>query len=159
MTNKDNSELDRELLRLKFEYAWHWFSLHANQRVTMFNYFLVGSGVLANAYGLLLREDLWGMATVAAGMGFIVGLVALGLDSRNRQLVNLGEDLLIDIERTYLFPASRSDDNDSSSGILYRETKQGEPLFLLKHWFLIGLLEVLVASGFAAAALYALFVH
>ena len=46
------------LVQTKFEYAWRYFALHARQRVTMFNFFLLGSGVIANAYGLLLRNYL-----------------------------------------------------------------------------------------------------
>ena len=91
MPDEPKAEIDQELLRLKLDYAWRWFALHAKQRVTMFNYFLVASGILANAYGLLLREELWGVAIGVAGIGSIVGLVSLGLDVRNRQLVKLGE--------------------------------------------------------------------
>ena len=150
-------EIDRELLRLKLDYAWRWFALHAKQRVTMFNYFLVASGILANAYGLLLREELWGAAIVAASIGCMVGLVSWGLDLRNRQLVKLGEEALTEIEEEYLFPAEpHSEPADSlSPGILTREAKGREPSLLFKHRFLIGSLEVVVASGFLAAALYA----
>ena len=58
MPDEPKVEIDRELLHLKLDYAWRWFALHTKQRVTMFNCFLVASGILANAYGLLLREEL-----------------------------------------------------------------------------------------------------
>ena len=123
----------------------------------MFSYFLVASGILANAYGLLLREELWGAAIVAASIGCMVGLVSWGLDLRNRQLVKLGEEVLTDIERVYLFPTEpRLEDSDSSTyGILNREAKGREPWLVFKHRFLIGSLEIVVASGFLVAALYA----
>ncbi len=160
MTNGNRAEVDQVLLRLKADYAWQWFALHAKQRVTMFNYFLVASGILANAYGLLLREQLWTIAMVAAGIGLIVTLVSLGLDSRNRQLVKLGEEVLTEIERLHLFPEPQSDDGDSPVvGILYREAKQGEPPLLFRHRFLICLLETVAAVGFSAAALYAFFMR
>ena len=73
----------------------------------MFSYFLVASGVLANAYALLLQEEHWGASLVAASIGCLVGLVSFGLDVRNRQLVKLGEDVLSEIERGYLFPAGQ----------------------------------------------------
>ena len=155
--NENKTEIDQELLHLKLDYAWNWFNLHASQRVTMFNYFLVASGILANAYGLLLREELWAVAAVAAGIGCIVSLISLGLDRRNRQLVKLGEEVLRDIERMYLFPDPHFDDGDSSRlGILHREAQHGEPPLFFKHRFLIRFLEALVAVGFFAAALYAI---
>ena len=157
MPDEPKAEIDRELLNLKLDYAWRWFALHTKQRVTMFNYFLVASGILASAYGLLLREELWEAAIVAGSIGCMVGLVSWGLDVRNRQLVKLGEEVLTDIEEEYLFPVeSRSGPADSpSSGILAREAKGREPIFLFKHRFLIGSLEVVVAGGFLAAAVYA----
>lgn len=157
MSSGPGVEPDRELLHLRLDYAWRWFALHANQRVTMFSYFLVASGILANAYALLLKEDLWGAAVATAGIGCIVGLVSLGLDSRNHQLVKLGEEVLTHIEREYLFLAGTGSENQDSSshGILHREAKGREPHLLFKHRFLIGSVEVVVASAFLVAALYA----
>ena len=157
MPDEPKVEIDRELLRLKLDYAWRWFALHTKQRVTMFNYFLVASGILANAYGLLLREELWEAAIVVASIGCMVGVVSWGLDLRNRQLVKLGEEVLTAIEENHLFPVeSPSGPADSPrSGILGREAKGKEPSLLFKHRFLIGSLEVVVAGGFLAAALYA----
>ena len=157
MPDEPKAEIDRELLHLKLDYAWRWFALHTKQRMTMFNYFLVAAGILANAYGLLLREELWEAATVAASIGCMVGVVSWGLDTRNRQLVKLGEEVLTSIEGEYLFPGeSPSKPADTpSSGILAREDKGREPSLLFKHRFLIGSLEVIVAVGFLAAAVYA----
>ena len=157
MSDGPKVETDRELLHFKLDYAWRWFALHTKQRVTMFSYFLVASGILANAYGLLLREELWAAAIAAAGIGCMVGLVSWGLDSRNRQLVKLGEEVLTEIERKYLFPTEpRSENGDSPTfGILYREARGREPILLFKHRFLIGSLEIVVAIGFFVAALYA----
>lgn len=157
MSDDPQTQGNHVLLQLKLDYAWRWFALHAKQRVTMFSYFLVASGILANAYGLLLREKLWEAAIAAAIIGFLTGLVSLGLDVRNHQLVKLGEEALADIERGHLFQAEpRSHDGDSPIlGILYRETKRGEPFLLFKHWVLIESLEVVCAIGFLAAAVYA----
>ena len=150
-------EHDQALLEIKFEYAWRWFSLHARQRVTMFNYFLVASGVLANAYGLLLSEKLFFQACAAATIGFIACLVSIGLDIRNHQLVKFGEDVLVLIERNCLFregPQS-PDGNSPRYGILYRESCFGMPYRLFKHKILIRFLESVVSVGFLGAAIYA----
>lgn len=158
LQSQPDYEDDRELFQLKLDYAWRWFALHARQRVNMFNYFLVASGILANAYGLLLREKMWGAAAVAAAVGCVIGLASMGLDARNRQLVKLGEDLLADLEeRCFIASGSHAESVDSPNlGILAREARREESRFSLKHKFLIRSLEFLVAGAFLAAALYAL---
>jgi hypothetical protein len=35
-----------DLVKLQFDYAWKWFSFHADQRVKMFNFMLVVFGIL-----------------------------------------------------------------------------------------------------------------
>ena len=157
MSDEPNAQGDQTLLQLQIDYAWRWFALHAQQRVTMFNYFLVASGILANAYGLLLQAKFWEAAIAAAIIGFLVGVASLGLDARNHQLVKLGEEVLAEIEREHLFQAeSQSGDYDSAIyGILYREKKRDKPFFLFKHWVLIRSLEGVCAAGFLASAVYA----
>ena len=157
MSNDPQAQGNHVLLQLKLDYAWRWFALHAKQRVTMFSYFLVASGILANAYGLLLREKHWEAAIAVAIIGCLAGVVSVGLDARNHQLVKLGEEVLADIEREHLFQAKpRSGDYDSPiHGILSREKKRGEPFFLFKHWVLIRSLEAVCAVVFLAAAVYA----
>ena len=156
MSDERRVETDRELLQLRLDYAWRWFALHAKQRVTMFSYFLLASGILANAYAILVQEEHWGASLVAASIGCFVGLISFGLDVRNRQLVKLGEDVLSGIEREHLFPVRQeTEDSDSpAAGILNRESLGKEPWLLLKHRFLIGSLELVVAAGFFVAALY-----
>ena len=41
----------------QLDYAWKWFAHHAQQRISMFNFFLVGIGILAAAYSTLLHDD------------------------------------------------------------------------------------------------------
>ena len=154
-------EIDQELLSLKLDYAWRWFALHARQRVTMFNFFLIASGVVANAYGLLLREKEWSAAMVVAAIGCVIGLASMVLDVRNRQLVKLGEEALTVIEVKYLFPAEIRPgfDNPLRSGILARESKNIGLDSLIKHKFIFRILESVVAAAFVAAAIYAWHMH
>ena len=156
MSELPQFERDQTLLRLKFDYAWRWFSLHAKQRVTMFNYFLVASGILANAYGVLLREQLYGPGLAVAVIGSFACLVLIGLDFRNHRLVKLSEDVLREIEQRHLFqPGAQSPHDDSPDyGILYRDSRFESPWFL-KHKLLIRALEGVGAVGFFGAALYA----
>ena len=156
MSDLSQSEREQALLRLKMDYAWRWFSLHAKQRVTMFNYFLVASGILANAYGVLLREELYGPGLAVAIIGSFACLVSVGLDKRNHRLVKLGEDVLREIEQIHLFqPGTQSPHDDSPDyGILYRDSRF-EPPWFLTHKRLIRALEWVGVVGFLGAALYA----
>ena len=126
---------------MQFEYAWRWFDLHAKQRVSMFNFFLISVGALATAYGLLLREQLYVVAAVAAFLGVLVSLVSCLLDVRNRQLVKMGEEALKEVEKAHL----------TECQIL---TDEKQPPSLLKHGSLIKLLEIVVAIVYFAGMVY-----
>ena len=143
---------------LKLEYGWRWFSFHAKQRVTMVYFFLLASGVLANAYALLLRDDDIDhvLPIGIAAVGFICSLVFLGLEARNRQLVDLGEDVLRALEGDALFRkgTGSADVALARYGILRREALCGHPL-LITHTVLFPVLELTVAVAFLGAGLYA----
>ncbi len=150
---------DDFLTQMKFDYAWRYFSLHARQRVTMFNFFLLGSGVLGNACVLLLREQLDWQAGVVAAIGFFVSLVAIGLDVRNNQLVRLGEEALRRVERDHLILVGK---NPPEYAILTLDRCQEQSSekhkrilkWLLKHKVSIRSVEGIVAIVYLGAALY-----
>ena len=98
MSEVSMDERDQLLINIKFEYAWRYFSLHARQRVQMFNFFLLGSSFLASGYGLLFREQFYLPACVLAAVGILVSFFALLLDTRNARLVDLGEGALKSFE-------------------------------------------------------------
>ena len=130
MSQEPEQHHEDSLMQMKFEYAWRYFSFHARQRVTMFNFFLVGSGVLGNAYALLLRDQLYWQAGVVAIIGVFVSLVSIGLDVRNEQLVDLGEAALRGVEDDYLMLDSGK---PPEYAILRTEIFKGEPPMMLKH--------------------------
>ena len=139
------------LTEMKFEYAWRYFSFHARQRVTMFNFFLVGSGVLGNAYALLARAQMDWEAGVVAIIGILVSLISIGLDVRNNQLVDLGEEALKRVERDHLISANEA---LPEYAILSFEDDRGEPLWIRKHKGLIRSLEAVVGLVFLGATFY-----
>lgn len=145
----------------RFEYAWRYFALHARQRVTMFNFFLLGSGVIANAYGLLLREQLHWQAGGVALIGLLVCVVSFMLDIRNHQLVHHGEDALRRVEQDYLLSSDQvnSDDKAPEYVIMTREHEIGSPPFWYKHGTLIRFLEGAAAVGFFVAALGSFYIE
>ena len=152
-----NSEGSQESLlhRDQFEYAWRWFELHARQRVTMFNFFLLATGALANAYGLLLRGQLFWQAAAVTGIGIFVSGIAFLLDVRNSFLVDIGENALKRAERTYLATESTGSDIENASQIEYailsREKKRP---YWQKHGFLIRFLEALAGTAFVVATVH-----
>ena len=154
MSQESKDGEDLALAQIRFEYAWRYFALHAKQRVTMFSFFLLGSGIIANAYGLLLREQLHWQAGGVATIGLLVAVVSCMLEKRNHTLVDLGEDALLRIEKDYLSPLGNLTVNDKSPEymILSHEREVGEPPRWQKHGALIQTLEVVVALGFAVAA-------
>src|SRR4051812_49073283 len=73
------TEDERELLKLRADYAWKWFDLHAKQRMTLFNYFLIVAGILANGILLTLKDP--GNPASPAGVPQVAQRVATTLPS------------------------------------------------------------------------------
>ena len=159
MSQKPQGAEDTTLAQTKFEYAWRYFAYHAKQRVTMFNFFLLGSGVIANAYGLLLRGESHLQAGGVALVGLLVCVIFFMLDIRNRQLVHLGEDALRRVEKDYLLSSEQVNSNHKVPEylIMTREIQIGEPSSWYKHGTLIKLLEGAAAIGFLVAAAHSFF--
>src|ERR1700684_1089434 len=55
------------------DHAWRYFALHAQQRISVFNFFVVLSGVLATGIGASLQAGK-SMALVAAMLGALLAL-------------------------------------------------------------------------------------
>ena len=153
MTLRDDSEL--QLITVRFEYAWRYFALHAQQRITMFHLFLLGSGVLANAYALLLTADMYVQAGIVASMGCLLSLVAIMLEIRNHQLAKFGQEALRRIEVDYLALSGQLESgHDAPEYLIFtHEREMGEAHWLFKHKFLIRSLEGTAVVGFLLAAL------
>ena len=128
----------------QFEYAWRWFELHARQRVSMFNFFLLSAGALANAYGILLREQFYVESAVVASMGIFVSAVAFMLDVRNYALVKMGEEALQIAEKELPI----------GFDIL---TQEKQPPAILRHASLIRSLEATAGILYLAAVIYSAF--
>jgi hypothetical protein len=93
---KAAAQEDANLERIR-DYAWNWFSYHAEQRTSMFNYSLAAAAILAAGYGTVLDKSL----NVAAAIGFLGATVMacfMVLDFRNRHLVEYGERALKYVE-------------------------------------------------------------
>src|SRR5205807_9929653 len=90
--------------KLQLEYAWKWFSYHADQRVKLFNYMLVVFGALTAAIVSAINSN--APTALEVFLCMISALLALAfffLDGRNQYLVRLGEHVLTSIEKDTLF--------------------------------------------------------
>lgn len=93
--------------KIIFDHAWEHFKLHANQRITLFRYyiafyllFMTGGGFLA------IRFSFGGPYAELSAMGlsiifFIITLVFQFLDCRNLQLIEYAKDALKYLESKY----------------------------------------------------------
>ena len=87
---------------IMLEHTWRYFELHAKQRVSVFNFFVVMSGALAAG----IAASLQGSAKLAA-IGVVLGLllplisfVFWKLDQRVSFLIKHAENALAEIECT-----------------------------------------------------------
>src|SRR6266480_2494384 len=65
-------EYQWRLYGARFDYAWKYFSFHATQRTTMFNFFVVFSGFLINACILLLQRENYVVLLIASTFGIVI---------------------------------------------------------------------------------------
>ena len=145
-----------ELTRLQHDHAWKWFELHAKQRMQMFNYFLIITGILANALVAAHKEG-FRYVTIAIG---VLGLFACAgfavFDKRNRQMAAEGEDVLEKLEKDFIFPPDFEDQSGQRLGCLLTERRmlmregQKRPwcASMLKHKFWIHTIQFLIGCFF-----------
>ena len=115
-----------ELHKLQFDYAWKWFSFHADQRVKMFNYMLLVFGVFAAGIVNALDKHIPNkVTTILCFFAALLALIFARLDRRNRDLVWLGEDVLMHLEREGIFGTDLEVDGRYGQiikfGILWRQ--------------------------------------
>jgi len=75
------------------DHAWHWFALHAGQRMQSFNFFLIATAFPVAGYAASLKDH----RPVAIGIGILGAWISAWfnrLENRTRQLVKAGENAL-----------------------------------------------------------------
>lgn len=155
-----------DLVKLQFDYAWKWFSYHADQRTKMFNYMLIAMGIFASATVNALNSNQRPAVVILCAVSTIFALSFSRLDRRNEELVRLGEEVLAHLERTKVFatppqiPDRKGDLVDF--GILRRQAKlEGDGTWQSdarrgKHRFWLRALSYLIAAIFFAVGYWVL---
>lgn len=153
-TDKGGNSKNSDLL----DYAWKWFEYHAKQRISMFNYFLIVSGILANAYVHILSSDCFGLAAALAFAGALTGAAFFVLDLRNARLVYLAEDVLRKLEVSVLFPEDLTglseEEKQTPRGILFRELREKKGRWT-RHKYWLRIIEGLIFVCFVSASIFA----
>lgn len=90
MPEEDLSETEK----LAFDYAWNWFDFHGKQRMQLFNYFLIITGILATAYVTALDKKLYSIGIAVCLLGIIQSVGFIIFDIRNRDLTERAEKAL-----------------------------------------------------------------
>lgn len=90
MTEENLSDVDKTA----FDYAWKWFDFHGKQRMQLFNYFLIITGILANAYVTALDKKFFSVGVIVCVLGVLQSLGFIVFDIRNRDLTERAERAL-----------------------------------------------------------------
>jgi hypothetical protein len=131
----DMSEVEKQ----RFDYAWKWFNYHASQRMQLFNFFLIITGILANAYVGAYEKGTPLMRFAVSLIGTLQAFGFFVFDVRNRELTRYAEDVLEKIERDKLFPddyRSPEINNGQTLGLLRQESnsKMREGFMRERRW-------------------------
>ena len=98
----EDEQVDRDGLR---QYAWDYFSLHASQRLTTFNFYLLICGLVIAGYVPAIKDAEHNSIGLLLGMILtIISFVFWKLDDRNRQMIHNAEDALKRFEDDLLLP-------------------------------------------------------
>lgn len=91
--------MDKEELLEQREYAWKYFSLHAEQRLKTFHFFIMLSAIISGAI-FTISKDMPNIS-LASPICYLLSFLAFifwKLDQRNKELIKHGELALKEIE-------------------------------------------------------------
>ncbi len=163
-TETGGVDFDIELLKVRLDLAWNWFEMHGKQRMTLFNFFLLITGILANAYAVAVTGSMDMLAISVCVVGTAQAIGFMLFDMRSRQLTRYSEAVIEKIERDILFPDGFTHEligDGKDLGLLrrdadnrMREGQKGGLLFrakrLMKMKYWIRLIQAIVLLTFMA---------
>lgn len=83
-------------------YAWDYFELHANQRMSLFKFFITLAVFMATSLGASLVQELYAIGSLLGALLMVVSFVFGKLDERVRSLLKNSEFALKSLEGSFL---------------------------------------------------------
>lgn len=152
---------DHSLMGQRLDYAWKSFESASSRRASFFNFFLILTGILANAFVLSIANDLWLGALVVCIYGAAATAAFIAFDCRYLSFVSRSLRVLEYLERTHYFPDG-FEDSDGQIGLARIEPDHGDrgPKWFAKvkfwqRWIIYGI----ALFCFVLGAVYAIFYH
>lgn len=147
---------------IQIDYAWKWFSYHAQQRLTAFHYFLLVIALLTTGYVTALGSGFIIVERVLCAVGVLISLSFLFLDVRNEELVNDGRAALRKLERAIDITIHRADYKRQEIRFSPFRKQPGwaglpEVRTWHKHGFWLRVIEGLAAGIFVAALAFSFY--
>lgn len=91
----------------QYQHAWNYFQLHANQRISLFGYYIIFLSIFAAGAGTIIFK-FRSREISAEILGIIIALLFIGitwifilLDERNKDLLEIGKKKLIELEKLW----------------------------------------------------------
>ncbi|MDQ3181747.1 MAG: hypothetical protein M3Q33_14675 [Acidobacteriota bacterium] len=135
-----------------FDYAWKWFDFHGKQRMQLFNYFLIITGILANAYVTALDKKFFDVGAIVCILGVLQSLGFVVFDIRSRVLTERAEKALHAFEHEkQLF--SRYKYKNEIIEICLPLNDNSSPITKMKYW--IWAIEIAILVLFICGTFYA----
>lgn len=93
--------MNDEKITRSLEHAWKYFELHAQQRMTVFNFFLAISGLVAAGIGAGLQQgDKFSvLVCLLGGFLFFIAFLFWKLDQRVSLMIKASENAIVAIEK------------------------------------------------------------
>ena len=85
-------------------YAWNYFELHANQRMSLFKFFITLAVFMAASLGATLVQRFYFVGIVLGALLVVISFVFCKLDERVRVLIKNSEAALKTLERAFPNP-------------------------------------------------------
>ena len=120
-------------LKEQRDYAWLYFQLHANQRMTSFNFFVVIAALLTTGFVGTLKKDFeyYYLGYILAMSLVIISFIFWKMDQRIRYLIKHAEEALKAIEEKWI---SNEDEISSKVALFKAEEEKTENIRNLGSW-------------------------
>lgn len=140
--------------KVSLENAWRYFQLHAQQRMTVFNFYLIITGLLAAGLSACVIQ-MEKLSVIAGVLGLFLSFVSFifwKLDQRVSLMIKSSEKIIIDIEKKLELPVESvfsEDFSEINNGFLHILSPWTYGRCFRLSFFVVGMIGV----GFACTNL------